>query len=393
MTDNAQVVVTPTVAKFLRRSLLWIGIVTAALLIAVFVAVLRAATTTSGEPMSATNAGPGGARALVEVLRDQGVEVTVSDSLDATLAAVTDPDNTTVFLYDLNYVLDENQLRRVHGAARDVVVLDPTPEVLALISPDIAPAGYVDGSASANCAVAAADAAGEITVNGNAYRVLNNAGEVDACFDSGDGVYSFVQVVSAGGRLTALGAVESLTNAEIVAEGNAALGLTLLGANDHLVWYLPGLGDYDARLATPAELSPDWLIPVSLTAFIVALAAMFWRGRRLGPLVVENLPVTVRASETMRGRARLYERANARLHTLDSLRIGTIARLATLGGLATTATVDEVVRASAATSGLDESEVRRLLIDAEPTTDRALVGVSDELLRLEQRVVENLRPH
>ena len=63
MTDNAQVVVTPTVSTFLRRSLLWIGIVTAALLIAVFVAVLRAATTTSGEPMSATNAGPGGARA------------------------------------------------------------------------------------------------------------------------------------------------------------------------------------------------------------------------------------------------------------------------------------------------------------------------------------------
>lgn len=393
MTDNAQVVVTPTVAKFLRRSLLWIGIVTAALLIAVFVAVLRSATTTSGEPMSATNAGPGGARALVEVLRDEGVEVTVSDSLDATIAAVTDPDNTTVFLYDLNFVLDENQLRRLHGAARDVVVLDPTPEVLALISPDIAPAGYVDGTASARCAVAAADAAGTITVTGNAYRVLNNDGEVDACFDSGDGVYSLVQVVTAEGRLTALGAVESFTNAEIVAEGNAALALTLLGANEHVVWYLPGLGDYDARLPTPAELSPDWLIPVSLTAFIVALAAMFWRGRRLGPLVVENLPVTVRASETMRGRARLYERANARLHTLDSLRIGTIARLATLCGLATTTTVEEVIRASAATSGLDESEVRRLLIDAEPTTDRALVGYSDELLRLEQRVLENLRPH
>ena len=393
MTDNAQVVVTPTVSKFLRRSLLWIGIVTAALLIAVFVAVLRAATTTSGEPMSATNAGPGGARALVEVLRDQGVEVTVSDSLDTTLAAVADPDNTTVLLYDLNYVLDESQLSQLRDVARDVVVLDPTPEVLALISPDIAPAGYVDGTASAGCALAAADAAGEITVNGNAYRVLSNTSEVETCFDNGDGVYSLIQVVTGESRLTALGAVESLTNAEILAEGNAALGLNLLGANEHLVWYLPGVGDYDARLPTPAELSPDWLIPVSLTAFIVALAAMFWRGRRLGPLVVENLPVIVRASETMRGRARLYERANARLHTLDSLRIGTIARLAALCGLATTATVDDVVRASAATAGLDESEVRRLLVHAEPTTDRALVGYSDELLRLEQRVVENLRPH
>ena len=62
---------------------------------------------------------------------------------------------------------------------------------------------------------------------------------------------------------------------------------------------------------------------------LVFLAAAFWRGRRLGPLVVENLPVVVRASETMEGRARLYQKSSARLHALDALRIGAIQRLAT----------------------------------------------------------------
>ena len=112
-----------------------------------------------------------------------------------------------------------------------------------------------------------------------------------------------------------------------------------------------------------------------------------------GPLVVENLPVTVRASETMRGRARLYEKANARLHTLDSLRIGTIARVATACGLPVLATVDEVVLAAAAASGRDQRDVRQLLVETVPLTDHALVQLSDELLRLEQKIAENLRPH
>ena len=66
---------------------------------------------------------------------------------------------------------------------------------------------------------------------------------------------------------------------------------------------------------------------------LVALGAVFWRSRRVGPLVVENLPVVVRASETMEGRARLYERSNSRLHALDALRVGTVARLARTCGL------------------------------------------------------------
>ena len=141
------------------------------------------------------------------------------------------------------------------------------------------------------------------------------------------------------------------------------------------------------------QLSPTWVQPVTLMAFLVGIAAILWRGRRLGPLIVENLPVTVKASETMQGRARLYEKANARLHTLDSLRIGTIARLATLCGLPVLATVDEVVAASAAIAGSDPRVVRHLLVDANPRSDGDLVRLSDELLMFEQTVAHNLRPH
>jgi hypothetical protein len=119
---------------------------------------------------------------------------------------------------------------------------------------------------------------------------------------------------------------------------------------------------------------------------LAGVAAGIWRGRRFGPIVVENLPVVVRASETMEGRARLYSRARARLRALDALRIGTVERLARAVGLPRTATIDEVVNASAALTGRDRSSVSALLLDAVPTNDSELVRLSDELLTLEAEV-------
>ena len=395
MTDTGQLIMTPTFARFVRRSLTWIGIISAVLLIALVVAVLRSATVVASEPMSATSAGPTGARALVEVLRNQGVDVVVTDSLNATADAAREYDDATLFVYDIDYALDKQQLTRMLTLTDTVVALDPSQELLELFSPALAPAGHVDGTATARCGVGAASAAEVLSVDGQGYRVLDNRddAEIETCFGSGDDIYSLIQIETDGKRFVALGALEAFTNGKILAQGNAALGLNLLGSTNTLIWYLPGLDDYDTTQLQPYELSPSWLIPVSLSAFLVAIAAMLWRGRRLGPLVVENLPVTVRASETMRGRARLYEHANARLHTLDSLRIGTIARLATTCGLPVVATVDDVIFATAAAAKLDQNDVRTLLVDAAPTNDRALLQLSDELLRLEQRVAENLRPN
>ena len=101
-----------------------------------------------------------------------------------------------------------------------------------------------------------------------------------------------------------------------------------------------------------------------------------------GPIVVENLPVVVRASETMEGRARLYSRAKARLRALDALRIGTVDRLARAVGLPRTATVDEVISAVSALTGRDRAGVAAVLLDATPHTDAELVRLSDELLAL-----------
>jgi hypothetical protein len=100
----------------------------------------------------------------------------------------------------------------------------------------------------------------------------------------------------------------------------------------------------------------------------------------------------VRASETMEGRARLYERSNSRLHALDALRVGTVTRLATTCGLPRTASVGEVVDAVAALTGRDRTAVADILIDHVPSSDAELVHLSDQLLRLEVDAARAGRP-
>ena len=389
MTDA---VLTPTVGRFVRRSIFWIALTTIVLLIAL-VGIVFGNSAKSADAMSATNPAPGGAKALIEVLRHEGVSVTVTDTLRATRDAVSHPQQTTLFLYDPNFYLSDEQIRDAFGLASRVVVLDPTFVMLDEISSDLAPAGYVDDTLTADCSVDAATAAEEITGYGSGFRLIADNSDAETCFGSGDDVYSLVRLTSGSTTYTVLGATEALTNGAILENGNAALGLNLLGETDDLIWYQPGYDDLAGDIPTIGELSPPWVLPVTLLFWLALITAAFWRGRRLGPLIVENLPVTVKASETMHGRARLYEKANARQHTLDSLRIGTVARLAKACGLPVLATVDEVIAASAAIAAMDPAEVARMLIDENPATDGDLVRLSDALLRLEERVAFNSRPH
>jgi len=206
-------------------------------------------------------------------------------------------------------------------------------------------------------------------------------------------VFSLVQVPTDAGVATVVGATDALSNEFVADRGNAALALNLLGSTENLVWYIPTVADLATDVPpTLGELSPDWVLPAVALVVLTALAAAVWRGRRFGPLIVENLPVTVRANETMQGRARLYQKSSARLRALDSLRIGTVERLAALCGLSRLASVDDVIASASAVARLQPAEVRRLLLDAVPTTDRELVALSDQLLTLERAVATSVTP-
>ncbi len=381
---------TPRLRTTARRWLFWVVIGVVALLVA-FISLATAGSVGDAEPLDPESPAPGGTMALAEVLRDQGVDVTVARSLDEARGAVDDRAETTLVLYDSALYLDETKLREAVGLADTVILLDPVYSQLKAVAPELAQAGSVSETLDADCSVAAVERAQTVSGSGGGFRVIDDEAQAITCLGSGDGVYSLVELPRDGGRLIALGAVDALTNEIIVEQGNAAFALGLLGQHDNLVWYLPSFDDVEAAESL-SDLTPPWVTPVIVLLFITGLAAAIWRGRRFGPLVIENLPVTVRSSETMLGRARLYSRSSSRLRALDSLRIGTIQRLAAACGLPRVATVDEVVAAVAGLTGAQPADIRRLLVDDHPQTDRELIAHSDALLVLEHDVARALRP-
>jgi hypothetical protein len=388
----SQAVLTPTAGRVLKRSLFWLGVI-AFVAVVVVIVLGTAGSQAGGTRLDPGNAAPPGTRAVAEVLRQQGVTVTATSTLVETRGAVRDPGSTTLLVYDPGLYLTDEQLQSVVGIAETVVIADASFDELRAIAPELALAGYAGGTLEADCDLPAARKAGTVTSDGDGYRLVDDADGAITCFGSGDGVHALVQLERGGTRLVVLGATSALTNQHVVEEGNAALALNLLGENPDLVWYLPTIDDVQSDApADLGSLSPAWLTPALTLLVLTFVVGAVWRGRRFGPLVVENLPVTVRASETMLGRARLYQKSSARLRALDALRIGSLQRLAVLCGLPRTASVDDVVASVAGATGEQVTAIRRLLVDAVLASDAELVVLSDELLELERDVAAAVRP-
>ncbi|QHC67221.1 DUF4350 domain-containing protein [Rathayibacter sp. VKM Ac-2759] len=390
MTSTADVT-SPTLGALLRRGRVW------ALLLALVAVGTLLLTVATGAPTPAPDldldsAAPDGARALAQVLREQGIDVVRADDLGTALDA--SGDGATLLIDDPSAVLDESQYAGLGGAAGAIVLVQPTGAALDALLPQAAFAGapLEEGSLPARCSLPAAERAASIPSGGSTYRILE--GDAVGCFPAGDDAFALVTGTGPGGApVTAIGDADLLRNGTIDEEGRAALALGLLGAEDRLVWYRVGLDDLvGSTAADPADLAPGWVTPALLLLVAVFVASAVWRGRRFGPLAVEPLPVVVHASETARGRARLYARGDTRLRALDALRIGTLHRVGASLGLSPSAGVDEIVPVTAELLGRDPAAVRRLLVDDLPADDAALVSASDELLRLESAVRAALVP-
>ncbi len=146
---------------------------------------------------------------------------------------------------------------------------------------------------------------------------------------------------------------------------------------------LPGEGGKSIEDLMPESIR--WAVYMAIIA--VAVAA-FWRGRRLGPVVTEKLPVVVRAAETVEGRGRLYRARRARGRAAASLRAGTIDRLAPRLGLGSNAGQHEVVAAIAARTGQDAHQVGAALYGPPPPDDAGLVALAGYLDLIERQLSE-----
>ncbi|MGX1475155.1 UNVERIFIED_CONTAM: hypothetical protein RKD50_003963 [Streptomyces canus] len=373
------------------------GVVLALVLLlvaAVAIAAIRSTERHGGlDPRSAD---PYGSRAVAELLADRGVDTRVVTTLDEARAAAA-PDTT--LLIAVPDLLTHRQQSQLHSATADsdgrTLLVAPSSWSVERLAPGVVadPATSLDSKLSPDCALPAAQRAGTADTGGIRYTVTHPG--YDECYPS-ERLPTLVRVPAASGDgdTVVLGAPDILYNNTLDEQGNASLALQLLGSRPHLVWYLPSLSDSSAT--GPGEekdfldlLPSGWLWGTLQLFFAAALAAL-WRARRLGPLVPEKLPVAIRASETVEGRARLYRKANARERAATALRSTTRTRLAPLVGVPVTQAHAPEALLPALSAHLhrdgDGQSLRSHLFGPPPGDDAALISLADQLDALEREV-------
>jgi hypothetical protein len=358
----------------------------AAVVAAALVLVLWAQLSPKGDavPLSVHNAGPDGARAVAQILGSHGVAVNDAGNYGEAMAALEAGSSPTLLLYDRNGFLDGPRLRNLAGSAQRVVVVSPRLQTLDALDAGIRQAGVVPDAypvLEPGCSLPDPQAAG--TVSGESGFLYDGG---TSCYRP-DGSGAGLVAVSSDGQLTVVGSTAIFSNGQLDSLGHAALAIRTLGPSPDLVWYIPTLEDLDTG-GSPAsldELAPDWVRFLGPWLALVALAAIAWRGRRLGPLVFEPLPVVVKAAETAEGRARLYQDSRAVDQARDNLRAGTLVRLSVHLRTGPGATAGQVIEAAAEFLGRPARELREL-INERPGTEARLVAWSRELDTLEKEV-------
>jgi hypothetical protein len=356
--------------------------VTALVVVAALVAILGSAWLGRDDRTYAAALDPGnpdgnGAQAVARVLDGQGVQVEVVRSAGALDRVAADASTTIVVTSsgDLGRSTTSRLLR--HQGDADLVVVAPGPELIRQLGVATFPAtAEPRGSVASGCP--AYDGLSLRVTSADAYRT-------SGCFRGPAGVL----VARPRAGLTLLGAPDLLTNDQILEADNAAVALRLLGGRDRLVWYVPSLADLaGADGVSVRSLLPGWLFPGLWLLLLTAVAVVGWRGRRLGPLSSEPLPVSVKAVETTRNLGRMYRRSGDRSHAAEALRSASRARLAERLHLPRRVDPARLVDDVAARTGRPAAEIDALIGSAAhpPRDDRELAGLAQRLTELDREV-------
>jgi hypothetical protein len=365
------------------------GILVAVLaLVAIGVALAALQPQVRPEYLDPDSPGQQGTRALVEITRQHGTPVTVvRHPSDAVSEMQGHPDAVLVVARSERLVPAD--LAALRDAPGDRLLIEPTADALEALAPGVSAAGSSSGSFEPRCGLPAAVAAGSAGFYSS--QVYDAPAAATKCYLDGNRP-NLVQVPEGAGTTTVLGSGRALTNERLTSDGNAALGMNLIGSRSSAIWLLPdppppGSGGHKSFTA----LLPFGVKLAVLQAFIAVLLVALWRSRRLGPVVVEPLPVVVRSAEAVEGRARLYRARRAGDRAALALRAGALERLTALLGMPKSAATDpgmatEIINGIAAHTGEAQAMIGAALYGPPPVDDAELVRLAGYLDELERQV-------
>ncbi|MGO9380981.1 MAG: DUF4350 domain-containing protein [Mycobacterium sp.] len=333
-----------------------------------------------GARMDPESTDPDGAHALVALLRGGGVEVVVADSIsDVERAARPD----TLILVAQSQYLTSPLLDRLAKAPGDLLLVEPTARTREALLPGVRKSTPSDSfDSDPNCALREANRAGSVRFGPSETYQATDGRAMTSCYDG-----ALIRFRDNGRAVTAVGSTDFMTNGGLLKAGNAALAMNLAGDRPRLIWYAPRR--IEGETPTPAsffDLIPENVTWIVWQLWLVVLLVALWKGRRPGPLVADELPVVVRASETVEGRGRLYRSRRARDRAAAALRTATLQRLLPRLGLGPGASAPAVVTTAAQRSGADAGFVSYHLFGPPPATDNDLLQLARALDEIERQV-------
>lgn len=366
----------------LRSALWWVAIAALVIVFALFIGSITTSAPGSRGALDPESADESGALALAELVRDQGIEITIARTR-AEAAAALDADSTLVMADP--FALSDQAVEDLVAPADRTVILSSASRLLRILElGENAPAAF-DADVSARCDLPELANVGTVHPD----RFFTPADGVTGCYTDPDGAAGLLVSDGGDGRVALIEGSALFSNEHLAENGNAALGLALLGQGDHVVWYVPSFEDSDIEpqsTDTLATLTPPWVTPAILLLLLAGIVAGISRGQRFGPLVAETLPVTVRASETMLGRARLTAKAADAAHAAEALRDGSLRRLAARLGLTARSTPSEIADAASDRLRIPRGSLHQLLAGALPASDSELIDSARRLAELEAAV-------
>jgi hypothetical protein len=328
-----------------------------------------------------------GAKALAEITRQNGTPVTVARSVsDAAEEMRARPDAVLVITYSERLLpADLSTLQALPG---DRLLIEPTGDTLEALAPGVVRSGTGSATIAPDCSLPAAVNAGDVGLPD--AQTYNAPAGATKCYFT-DGKPSLVQLPATGSTVTVLGSGGPFTNERLAEEGNAALGMNLIGARSSAVWLVPALPPPGSGHKSFGDLVPFGVKLAVLQAIIAVVLVALWRARRLGPVVVEPLPVVVRSAEAVEGRARLYRARGAGDRAALALRAGALERLTALLGMPRSAATDpamsaEIIAGISAHTGQAQATIGMALYGPPPMDDAGLVRLAGYLDELERQV-------
>jgi hypothetical protein len=325
-----------------------------------------------------------GAHALVALLESHGVEVVTADDV-ATVERSARPDSL-LLVAPTPFLLDDAGLARLKGLPGDVLLVEPVSRTREALAPELRTASHTSFGGGPHCDMREAIRAGAVQLNlSDTYEPVAGGTALTRCYDG-----ALVRYTEGRRTVTVVGTADFMTNSGLLQEGNAALAMNLAGAEPRVIWYTPKriAGESDGATSI-MDLMPARVGWIVLQLCLVVVFVALWRGRRIGPLVTEDLPVVVRASETVEGRGRLYRSRRARDRAASALRTAVLQRVLPRLGLGPQSSPVAVVQTVARRVRREPDLVEYALYGPAPTDDAELVSLSRLLDDIERQVADS----